>query len=162
MVCIPRIRRPVAVLLLIVSLVGSWSASFAQAQQELDLEPLTIETTTDKHVFQVEVARTDEERATGLMWREFMDLDKGMLFNFEVERHVTMWMKNTRLSLDMLFIATDGRIATIAIHNKPYSTERIYSGVKVSAVLELLAGSTERLGIAPGDLVRHSVFGNLH
>ena len=152
--------RPAPVLTLVIVLAGLWLASSAQAQKELPLELLVIETATDKHLFQVEVVRTDAQRAIGLMWRERMDPDKGMLFDFKVERFVTMWMKNTSLSLDMLFIAVDGRIATIATHTTPYSTERIYSGVKVGAVLELLAGSAERLGIAPGDLVRHSMFGD--
>ena len=71
-----------------------------------------------------------------------------------------MWMQNTPLSLDMLFISEDGKVASIAAHTTPFSTDRISSGVQVGAVLELLAGSAERLGIAPGDRVRHSMFGN--
>ena len=146
---------------LVTALVAMCVGTSARAQQALKLEPLVIETTAGKRVFQVEVARTDEQRAIGLMWREQMDLDKGMLFDFGVEGYVVMWMKNTQLSLDVLFISTDGRIATLATRTKPYSTERIYSGAKVGAALELLAGSAERLGIVPGDLVRHSMFGNM-
>lgn len=157
---IPAPRRQALVLIWVSALVTLWLVSPAQAQQELPLEFLVIETVAGKRLFQVEVARNDAQRAVGLMWRERMDPDKGMLFYFAAERFVTMWMKNTSLSLDMLFISTDGRIATIATHTRPYSTERIHSGVKVGAVLELLAGSAERLGIAPGDLVRHSVFGD--
>ncbi|MDA0230488.1 MAG: DUF192 domain-containing protein [Proteobacteria bacterium] len=130
-------------------------------QQELPLEALAIETSVGKRLFQVEVARTDEQRAAGLMWRKTMPPDRGMLFDFDVERHVTMWMQNTPLSLDMLFITEDGTVASIAAHTNPFSTDRISSGVRVGAVLELLAGSVERLGIASGDTVRHSMFGNL-
>ncbi len=139
---------------------AAWFAAPLQAQQELPLEALSIETAAGKRLFRVEVARTEQQRAIGLMWRTEMAPDRGMLFDFEVERHVTMWMQNTPLSLDMLFIAEDGRVVTIAAHTTPYSTERISSGVKVGAVLELIAGSAERLGIAPGDRVRHSMFGN--
>ena len=150
-----------------------WVAAFAlictallvapplQAQQnELPLEPLAIETSVGKRLFLVEVARTVEQRAAGLMWRKTMAPDRGMLFDFDVERHVTMWMQNTPLSLDMLFIGEDGKVASIAAHTRPFSSDRISSGVQVGAVLELLAGSAERLGIAPGDRVRHSMFGN--
>ena len=157
---IPTLRRHAPVIVWIIALATLWSASPVEAQQELPLEILVIETLAGKHLFQVEVARTDTQRAVGLMWRERMDPNKGMLFDFKKERFVTMWMKNTPLSLDMLFISIDGRIATIATHTRPYSTERIHSGVKIGAVLELLAGTAERLGIAPGDLVRHSMFGD--
>ncbi len=129
-------------------------------QPELPLEALAIETSAGKRLFQVEVARTPEQRAVGLMWRKTMAPDHGMLFNFDVVRHVTMWMQNTLLSLDMLFITEDGSVASIAADTTPFSTDRISSGVQVGAVLELLAGSAERLGIAPGDRVRHSIFGN--
>ena len=131
-----------------------------QAQQELPLEPLAIETAAGKRLFRVEVARTEQQRGIGLMWRTEMAPDRGMLFDFDIERHVTMWMQNTPLSLDMLFISSDGEVVTIAAHTTPFSTDRISSGVKVGAVLELLAGSAERLGIAPGDRVRHSMFGS--
>ena len=154
-------KRPTAAFFLTVVLAAPWPAPPVQAQQqELPVEPLAIETAAGKRLFRVEVARTEQQRAIGLMWREQMDPDKGMLFDFETERHVVMWMKNTPLSLDMLFIALDGRIATIANYTKPYSTDRIPSGVQVGAVLELVAGSAQRLGIAPGDQVRHSMFGN--
>ncbi|MBT3626663.1 MAG: DUF192 domain-containing protein [Rhodospirillaceae bacterium] len=137
-----------------------WLSAPLQAQQELPLEPLAIETAAGKRLFQVEVARTKRQQAVGLMWRSYMAADHGMLFDMGEPRHITMWMKNTPLSLDMLFIKRDGTVVSIASHTKPFSTDRISSGVKVSAVLELLAGSAERLGIAPGDLVRHSLLGS--
>ncbi len=138
----------------------AWLAAPLSAQQELPLEELAIETVAGKRLFRVEVARNQSQRAVGLMWRRQMDPDRGMLFDFDSVRQVTMWMQNTPLSLDMLFIAEDGRVASIAAHTTPFSTERITSGVPVGAVLELLAGSAERLGIAPGDRVRHSMFGD--
>lgn len=138
----------------------AWLSAPVQAQQELPLEPLAIETAAGKRLFQVEVARTQRQQAVGLMWRTHMAADHGMLFDMGEPRHITMWMKNTPLSLDMLFIRRDGTVLSIASHTTPFSTDRISSGVKVSAVLELLAGSAERLGIAPGDLVRHSLLGS--
>ncbi len=152
--------HPALALFLILALAALWLAAPAQAQEKLPLEPLAIETAAGKRLFQVEVARTEQQRATGLMFRHELAPDRGMLFDFEIERHVAMWMKNTPLSLDMLFIAADGRVVRIAAHTEPFSTERIVSGEKVASVLELLAGSAERLGIAPGDEVRHSMFGN--
>ena len=129
---IPTLRRHAPVIVWIIALATLWSASPVQAQQELPLEILVIETLAGKHLFQVEVARTDTQRAVGLMWRERMDPNKGMLFDFKNERFVTMWMKNTPLSLDMLFISIDGRIATIATHTRPYSTERIQTAEGLS------------------------------
>ena len=132
-----------------------------QAQQLLPTEPLAIETAKGKRLFEVEVARTACQQAIGLMWRTHMAADHGMLFDMGEPRHITMWMKNTPLALDMQFIARDGRVVSIATNTTPFSTDHISSGVRVSAVLELLAGSTKRLGIAPGDLVRHLLFGSL-
>jgi len=152
------LRSVLAVALLCAAL--SIAPPLHAQQAELPLEALAIETSTGKRLFQVEVARNEEQRAVGLMWRTHMAPDRGMLFNFDAVRHVTMWMQNTPLSLDMLFITEDGEVASIAAHTTPYSTDRISSGVEVGAVLELIAGSAERLGIAPGDTVRHSMFGN--
>ena len=125
-----------------------------------DPEKLSIMTSDGTVSFSVELALTPEDRASGLMFRRSMAADHGMLFRFERSRPVMMWMKNTPLSLDMLFIARDGTVVSIASHTTPFSTDRITSGEPASAVLELLGGSAERLGIAPGDVVRHFLFGS--
>ena len=122
------------------------------------LEPLTIVTRDGPRVFQVEVARNDADRAQGLMYRRTMPADRGMLFDFARVEPVSMWMQNTYLSLDMLFIRPDGTIARIAENAEPLSTRTIPSGEPVLAVLELLAGTARRLGIRPGDRVEHPVF----
>lgn len=128
----------------------------AQAQ---NLEALAIVTQTgQRHGFLVEVMRTDEERARGLMFRRHLPADRGMLFDFKRVEPVSMWMQNTYLSLDMLFIRPDGTIATIATHTEPLSTRVIPSGEPVLSVLEVNAGTTERLGIKPGDRVEHALF----
>ena len=121
------------------------------------LEPLTIETGTGVHAIQVEVARTPEERGIGLMHRTELAPDRGMLFDFGATRPVTMWMKNTLISLDMFFAEIDGRIVTIAEQTTPLSEKRIRSGQPVRFVLEMIGGSAQRLGISPGDRLRHAL-----
>ncbi|ESR23330.1 DUF192 domain-containing protein [Lutibaculum baratangense] len=123
-------------------------------------EPLTIESGGEAHVFDVDVARTVAERGRGLMFRKEMAEDYGMLFDFGGEGEVSMWMKNTFIPLDMLFVRADGTIHRIAARTTPFSTQSIPSRGRVKAVLELKGGTAGRLGIAAGDVVRHEVFGN--
>ena len=94
------------------------------------------------------------------MYRKNMAARAGMLFDFEREQLIMMWMKNTFLRLDMMFIEKNGRIAKIARNTKPLSLDVIESGVRVLAVLEVNGGMADRLGIKRGDLVRHRVFKN--
>ncbi|MCK5931465.1 MAG: DUF192 domain-containing protein [Fulvimarina manganoxydans] len=103
----------------------------------------------------VEIADTDEERRTGLMFREEMAADHGMLFVFDETRMVSMWMENTLIPLDMLFIGEDGTIRTIGRNAKPLSRDIISSKEPVRYVLELNGGAAARLGIAVGDKVEH-------
>ena len=123
------------------------------------LERLEIVTRTGVHVFDVEMATTPEERSKGLMFRRELPQGQGMLFDFEGEGPLAMWMRNTYISLDMIFIRADGRIARIAENTVPMSETTIPSGAPVKAVLELIAGTAKRLGIAPGDRVAHRIFG---
>ena len=123
-----------------------------------NFEPLTIETAGGPRAFQVEVARTDADRMQGLMFRRSMAPDRGMLFDFERVEPVSMWMQNTYLSLDMLFVRPDGTIARIAADTEPLSTRTIPSGEPVLAVLEVVAGTARRLGIKQGDRIQHSLF----
>ena len=126
--------------------------------QEATLEPLEIVTSTGPHSFSVEVMRTDEQRARGLMHRRFMAQDRGMLFDFKREEPVAMWMKNTYLSLDMVFIDKSGKVVNIAENTEPLSERIIPSAGPVLAVLELNAGTARRIGLKPGDRLRHSLF----
>lgn len=118
--------------------------------------PLTIVTETDRHRFNVEIADEPSERAVGLMHRTDIAADGGMLFVFPSAREVTFWMKDTPLSLDLVFIGADGRVRAIARGAKPFSEDRIVSPAPVKAVLEVLGGTTERLSIKPGDRVETS------
>lgn len=122
------------------------------------LEDLTIETKTKRHAFSVEVMRTEEERARGMMFRRELDPDKGMLFDQGGEGIATFWMQNTYVSLDILFIRADGTIHRIEHAAEPLSTTPIGSGAPVTGVLELLAGTAKRLDIRPGDRVVHPLF----
>ena len=107
--------------------------------------------------FRVEVARTEPQRRRGLMFRRHLAADAGMLFLFDREGPVSMWMRNTRIPLDMLFIARGGRIVRIEERTVPLSEATIPSGWPVVAVLELNAGTVSRLGIRPGSRVLTSL-----
>ena len=126
----------------------------------MDVTPLSITSGETVHTFSVEVADDSDEISFGLMERESMDPDKGMLFDFNPPREPAMYMKNTLIPLDMLFIAEDGTIEMIARNTVPGSLRTISPGVPVRAVLELNGGQAANLGIHPGDSVQHPLFGN--
>ena len=128
------------------------------AEAAAPLDALEIATRKGVVVLEVEVARTPKQRETGLMYRKSMPERQGMLFDFETTQPVYMWMKNTFIPLDMLFIRTDGTIARIEAMTTPFSERTISSGEPVRAVLELNGGAAQRLGIAPGDRVSTSLF----
>ena len=121
-------------------------------------ERLEILTGAGSQVFSVEVMRTDADRAKGLMFRRFMPPDRGMLFDFQHEEPVMMWMRNTIIPLDMVFIAGNGKIVNIAENTEPMSETTVPSNGPVIAVLELNAGTAARLAIKTGDSVRHTMF----
>lgn len=133
-------------------------ASPAWGQVSFEEAPLAIESSSGTLVFQVELATTPEQRRQGLMFRESLKADRGMLFNFGRTAPVTMWMRNTFVSLDMLFIDENGRIAKIVADTEPLSDAVIGSGGPVRAVLELPAGTSAELGIKVGDHVVHEMF----
>jgi len=122
-------------------------------------QPLEIVTKNGVQVFSVEMATTEEEKQTGLMYRKELADGKGMLFDFNPEQEVSMWMKNTYVSLDMIFIRADGRILRIAENTEPMSTKIISSRGPARAVLEVVAGTAQKYGIRPGDRVGHPLFG---
>lgn len=121
---------------------------------------LSIETGSGSQRFRVELALTPAEQARGLMFRERMAGDAGMLFVHPTPHVVTMWMKNTFIPLDMLFIDGAGSITHIAERTVPHSEAVISSGGPVIAVLELNAGTASRLKIRPGDKVRSKALGS--
>lgn len=123
----------------------------AWSQEHVPLTVTTEEGTA--HPFQVELAGTSEERARGLMFREELAEDRGMLFVFPRRERIAMWMRNTEIPLDMLFISDDGRVTQIHERAVPHSEAVISSRRRVRYVLELPGGTAERLGLAPGALV---------
>jgi uncharacterized membrane protein (UPF0127 family) len=146
-------RLAFVVLLVAVRLVAS-SPEAGSAEQQI----LEIASKTGVHVFSIELAVTDEERSRGLMFRRSVPESYGMLFDFKRDQEVTMWMRNTYVSLDMIFIQSDGRIRRIAENTETESDKIIPSGGQVRAVLEVAAGTTRKLGIEPGDRVATPIF----
>lgn len=128
----------------------------AQAQSPAGLEqvPLTIKQQNGRlSKFTVEVAKTPEEQARGLMHRQSMAPDRGMIFPYDPPQPVGFWMKNTLIPLDMIFIRQDGTIASIAENTVPMSLEMVPSVEPVVAVLEIAGGRSAELGIRAGDKV---------
>jgi uncharacterized protein len=123
------------------------------AARGAEQQTLEIASKTGVHVFSVELAVTDEERERGLMFRRSVPEFTGMLFDFKRDQEVSMWMKNTYVSLDMIFIQSDGRIRRIAENTETESLKIIPSGGPVRAVLEVAAGTARKLGIEPGDRI---------
>ena len=142
---------------LAVALVAVFAAQ--APARAANFSTLEIATKTGVHIFSVEMATTEEERQKGLMYRKELADGKGMLFDFSPEQQISMWMKHTYISLDMIFIRADGRISRIAENTETESTAIISSGGLARAVLEVPAGTAQKYGIAPGDRVSHPLFG---
>ena len=134
---------------------GKSSMTFVLKQ---NLETLKIATQNGSVNLNIEVMKTPEEQAQGLMFRQSMPDDQGMLFDFGIERPISMWMKNTYIPLDMVFVTADGKIHRIEENTEPLSERMVFSGIPILAVLELKAGASRRLGIKAGDRLVHSVF----
>ncbi|MDF1722218.1 MAG: DUF192 domain-containing protein [Minwuia sp.] len=145
--------RPVLSLFLLLATVMPAAAQ--------DMTALSVETAGGERRFAVEVADTPATRRRGLMFREAMPLDHGMLFNFERNQHQSFWMKNTPLPLDIIFIDRRGIIVHIHHNAVPYDETPIPSVRPASAVLEVNGGVARLSGIAMGNQVRHAIFGNL-
>ena len=147
--------RTVAFLLVLFAATG------AAGLETFATGTLSIVTAQGEKTFNVEIAETPQQHAQGLMFRQKMAPDAGMLFVYDRPERASFWMKNTYLPLDMVFIAPDGRIESIRQRTVPLSLTPVHSRGKILAVLELNGGTTSRLGIKPGDEVRHALFGNV-
>jgi len=119
----------------------------------LEIVPLTVISASGTHRFRVEVARSSMEQAKGLMFRTKLGPGEGMIFPMNPPRGASFWMKNTVISLDLIFIAPDGRISNIAANAVPYNLAPLTSIGPVKGVLEIPGGRAAELGIAPGDKV---------
>jgi uncharacterized membrane protein (UPF0127 family) len=151
-----RFRMQRRTILLAILAVPIFAGRLAAA----DPSALTIETASGKQPFTVELASTPDQMALGLMFRQSMPADAGMLFLYPSEQRVEFWMKNTFIPLDMLFIGADGHIKHIAQRTIPLDETPIPSVEEVRAVLEVNGGTVERLGIKTGDMVRSPALGN--
>jgi uncharacterized protein len=128
------------------------------SEAQMQRETLTLVTAAGEKKIDIEVARTPDEQAKGLMFRTSLADTSGMLFPYPVPRELTMWMKNTYIPLDMVFIRPDGVVHRIEVRTEPLSETVISSGIPCAAVLELAGGAAERLGLKAGDRIRHSHF----
>ena len=148
---------------LVLVVLAAWTGT-ADAQQGMvsfERDSLVLRTADGaEETFDIELALSPQQQAQGLMYRRSLPADAGMLFVYRPARPVSMWMKNTLIPLDMLFIGADRRIAHIVERTVPLSTETISSIKPVSSVLELNAGTVSRLGIKPGDAVASPALGN--
>ncbi|HUI22734.1 MAG TPA: DUF192 domain-containing protein [Methylocella sp.] len=133
-------------------------AEDAASPPQAGLEKVEILTASGTHDFSVEVMRSEAQRERGLMFRRYLPENRGMLFDFGVERPVTMWMKNTYLPLDMIFIGWTGKVVGLAENTEPLSEKIIPSGAPARGVLEVNAGTAARIGLKIGDSVRHPLF----
>lgn len=139
----------------VIGLLLTAGAAWPAARQTLE-----IASKSGVHVFSVELAENDAERAKGLMYRKELPEGQGMLFDFHRDQEVSFWMQNTYIPLDMIFIRGDGRILRIEENAEPLSTRLIPSRGPVRAVLEVIGGTARKMGIAPGDRVASPIFGS--
>jgi uncharacterized membrane protein (UPF0127 family) len=160
-------NKSVPAIMVILLLVAGLAASRADEAtaaflENLDRSELAIATAAGEiHKFEVWIVRNPAERARGLMFVEELEADGGMLFIYPQPQMVGMWMKNTLIPLDMLFVEADGNIVHIAENTVPHSLETVSAKMPVSAVLELRGGRVAELKIAPGDKLRHAYFSPL-
>ncbi len=157
-----RAARLIAVTLMAMSaaLVVPVAPALAEApagrsQSGLKIIPLTIRTSDGKsHIYKVELAATPDQQAHGMMFRTSMPPKTGMLFPMQPPRPASFWMRNTLISLDLVFIGANGKVRNIIAGAVPKSEAPLNSVGPIIAVLELEAGETQRIGMRPGDAVR--------
>ena len=150
---------------LVLAFLVFLSTAFANPEPDpnavFPVETLSLKTSAGEFAFSIEVADEEKERQQGLMFRETMLPTHGMLFEFGEPQHVYMWMENTPLPLDMIFIRPDGTVSSIAANTVPMSRSIIASTEMVSHVLELNAGMARQIGLKSGDVVLHRFFNNI-
>ena len=156
-------RAAVIAALLLFGSAGAWLALAPQPQKTAEgiqfrKETIDLVTAGGVRKLHVELAVTPAELAYGLMFRTSLADDHGMLFLYSETREVRMWMRNTYIPLDMVFIRPDGTVLRVEPNTEPLSERIIESGGSVSAVLEMAGGATQRIGLKPGDKIIHPHF----
>jgi uncharacterized membrane protein (UPF0127 family) len=155
------LQAPILAIVLAVGGLAACAASGATgAQPSLPKSPLSVETAGGPVNFTVELADEPQEIQTGMMFRQGIGEQEGMLFDLGRPRVPIFWMRNTLISLDIIFIDAAGRIIFIAANATPLSEEPLSPGEQARGVLEIGGGHAAELGIEVGDLVRHAIFGN--
>jgi uncharacterized membrane protein (UPF0127 family) len=147
--------------LVLLLLIALFAAGPAHAQEPITFERTELAVVTAggaRHAFNVEWAKSWAQKARGLMYRREMPLDHGMLLDYDPPQPASIWMRNTLIALDIVFIRADGTIESIFLGAKPHDETPMPSKGPVRAVLELNAGVTRLLGIQPGDRVEHPIF----
>ena len=146
--------------LIIAAVALAAAPALAQPQTGLPTADIVVQTESGKHKFKVELATTPDQMARGLMYRREMAADHGMLFDYGRDQAgISMWMKNTFIPLDMLFVKSDGSVLNIAERTVPQSLASVSAAGAVRVVIELNGGTASRLKIKPGDKVLHPMFG---
>jgi len=157
-----KLARAVQTALLLFALTGVFPGGPAAAQggpASFERDELVIETAGGaRHAFRIELALSPKQQQQGLMFRRELAADAGMLFIYRPRQVISMWMRNTLVPLDMLFIAEDGVVVKIVERTVPLSLATISSDRSVRAVLELNGGTAARLDLAPGDRVLYRAF----
>jgi uncharacterized membrane protein (UPF0127 family) len=151
-----RAARRAAPLLVVLALLAA--GLMMQSAHAMRLETLKLITARGTHAIDIEVTQTPAEKAQGLMFRTRLADTAGMLFFYDTPQEITMWMRNTYIPLDMVFIRADGIVHRIEARTEPLSESIISSRGDVTACLELAGGAAERLGLKPGDRVEHRFF----
>ena len=151
---------------LVAVVIAAWAGPTGPAQADgravlkPGFSPLAIETAGGSHNFQVELAATRRARERGLMGRTSLAPDRGMLFDYGAPTRIAMWMKNTLIPLDIIFVDGAGRVVSVRNSAVPLSLETITVDGPARAALELAGGTAARIGVAAGDRVRHEIFGD--
>jgi uncharacterized membrane protein (UPF0127 family) len=151
-------RRAAQMAALLFVVCAALGLAGCEDQSRADRGELTLRTASGSHIISIEIAETPEQKALGLMYRTSVPELTGMLFPYDTPQEITMWMRNTYVSLDMVFIKADGVVHRIEAHTEPLSERIIPSQGAVTAVLELVAGSAQKLQLKPGDRVLHPMF----
>jgi hypothetical protein len=147
-----------ALALLLLPLAACSSGSTTEAQTTAAVSDdfhAVIHTATGDYPFNIEIADTPQEQSRGLMYRQSLAADAGMLFDYGTERKVSFWMQNTYIPLDMVFIAADGTVMHIHDNAKPMDPTSISSKFPVRFVLEIPGGRAAEIGLRAGDRVDH-------
>jgi len=148
-----------ALLVLPLGLVAAPQPDAGQLDKLFERSTLQIATSDPElHTFKVWIADNNSRRERGLMFVRQLDADAGMLFIYDSPQSISMWMKNTKIPLDMLFVSANGRVMRVVENTQPESLKTIDSGSDVIGVVELNAGTAAKLHIRAGARVIHPAF----